>query len=322
MEIVAADIGGTHARFAIAEADGGKVTSLGEAVTLKVTEFASLQTAWEAFARRCGRALPKAAAIALATPIEGDVLQMTNNPWIIRPSLIEAKLGVSHYTLVNDFGAVAHAVDQLPPENFRHLFGPDEALPEEGVISIVGPGTGLGVGQLLRRGGASHVIETEGGHIDFAPLDGLEDGILARLRQQYRRVSVERVISGPGLRNIYEALAAKERRHSEFEDDKALWTAALEGSNSLAAAALDRFCMSLGSVSGDIALAQGAKAVVIAGGVGRRIADVLPRSGFAVRFRAKGRFESRMASIGVRLITHPEPGLFGAAASFAKEHTK
>jgi glucokinase len=319
-EIVAIDIGGTHARFALAEVGGGRVLGLGEVCTLKTAEHASLQTAWEEYAARLGRPLPRAAGIAVAGPVQGEVLKLTNNPWVIRPARIPDRLGAERYVLVNDFGAVAHAVAQLGAEHFRHLCGPDAPLPEEGVISIVGPGTGLGVAQLLRRGGRYHVIETEGGHIDFAPLDSLEDAILAQLRRRYRRVSVERVASGMGLGNIYEALAAIEHRPVAHRDEKALWQAAMAGEDSLAAAAFDRFCLALGAVAGDIALAQGADAVVIAGGLGQRLADHLPRSGFRDRFIAKGRFERRMDEMPVRLITHPQPGLFGAAAAFAAEH--
>jgi glucokinase len=319
-EIVAVDIGGTHARFAIAEVEGGRVASLGEACTLKTAEHASLETAWEDFSRQLGRPLPDAAGIAVAGPIQGEVLKLTNNPWVIRPAWIERKLGVGRYALVNDFGAVAHAVAQLGDGHFRHLCGPEVPLPDEGVITIVGPGTGLGVAQLLRRGGHYHVIETEGGHIDFAPVDALEDKILAQLRKRYRRVSVERVASGMGMTNLYEALAAIEGRPVAFQDEKELWRAAMACEDSLAAAALDRFCLALGAVAGDIALAQGAGAVVIAGGLGLRLADHFPKSGFRDRFIAKGRFERRMDEMPVKLIAHPQPGLFGAAAAFAAEH--
>ncbi len=188
------------------------------------------------------------------------------------------------------------------------------------VISIVGPGTGLGVAHVLRRDGRNLIVESEGGHIDFAPLDTLEDAILQQLRRRYRRVSVERIVSGPGLMNIYEALAAIEGRAVQPIDDKALWALALAGSDNLAAAALDRFCRCLGSVAGDIALAQGGTAVVIAGGLGLKLADHLPRSAFAQRFAAKGRFEALMASLPVKIVTHPQPGLYGAAAAFAEQH--
>ncbi len=160
----------------------------------------------------------------------------------------------------------------------------------------------------------------EGGHVDFAPLDVIEDAILAHLRQRYRRVSTERMVSGPGLLNIYEALAAIEDRPAIHHDDKALWTAAIKGEDSLATAALDRFCRILGSVAGDVVLVQGAGALVLAGGIAPRIADILRGSGFGQRFTAKGRFETMMADFPVKIATHPQLGLLGAAAAFAKEH--
>jgi glucokinase len=318
--IAVADVGGTHARFALAQIEAGHVVSLDDPITLKTAEHASFQTAWEEFGRRKQIELPKELAIAFAGPVGGEVLKLTNNPWVIRPALMNERLGVERYTVVNDFGAVAYAVATLPPEDFRHICGPKRALPAEGVITIVGPGTGLGVAALLKKANGYDVIETEGGHVDFAPLENLEDKILAHLRRSFRRVSVERVAAGQGLWNLYEALGAIEGKDLTFHDEKELWAAALEGSDSLAVAALDRLCLTLGAVAGDMALAQGAAAVIIAGGVGLRLADYLPRSGFRDRFIAKGRFERRMDEMPVKLITHDQPGLFGAAAAFAKEH--
>ena len=319
-QVAVADIGGTHARFALAEIEDGRVASLGDPITLKTADHASFQLAWQDFGRRIGVELPHEMAIAFAGPVGGEVLKLTNNPWVIRPYLMKERLGVDRFTIVNDFGAVAHAVATLEDEHFHYLCGPDHALPEEGVISIVGPGTGLGVAALLRKADGYEVIETEGGHVDFAPLDSLEDKILKQLRKDFRRVSIERVASGQGLWNLYEALGAIEKRDLVFHDDKELWPAALECSDELAAAALDRLCLSLGAFAGDMALAQGASAVVIAGGVGLRLADYLPKSGFRDRFIAKGRFERRMDEMPVRLITYPQPGLFGAAAAFAREY--
>jgi glucokinase len=319
-QVAVADIGGTHARFALAEVEDGRVVSLGEPITLKTADHASFQLAWQEFGQLAGIELPHELAIAFAGPVGGEVLKLTNNPWVIRPYLMKERLGVDRFTIVNDFGAVAYAVATLGEEHFEHLCGPDHALPADGVISIVGPGTGLGVAALLRGRDRYEVIETEGGHVDFAPLDSLEDKILKQLRRDFRRVSVERVASGQGLWNLYKALAAIEKRDLIFHDDKALWPAALEGSDELASAALDRLCLSLGAVAGDMALAQGASAVVIAGGVGLRLADYLPKSGFRDRFIAKGRFERRMDDMPVKLITHPQPGLIGAAAAFAREY--
>jgi len=319
-QIAVADVGGTHARFALAQIDGGRVVGLDEPVTLKTAEHGSFQLAWQEFGRRKGIDLPDELAMAFAGPVGGELLKLTNNPWVIRPALIKERLGVERYSIVNDFGAVGYAVATLGEGDFRHVCGPDRSLPDEGVISIVGPGTGLGVAALLRKSDHYDVIETEGGHVDFAPLDSLEDRILAELRRSFRRVSVERIASGRGLWNLYEALGTLEGQQLKFRDDKQLWAAALDGSDSLANAALDRLCLTLGAVAGDMALAQGAAAVVIAGGVGLRIADYLPQSGFRDRFIAKGRFERRMDEMPVKLIIHPQPGLYGAAAAFAREH--
>ena len=320
-DLVAVDIGGTHARFVIASvAEDGSI-SLGEPETLHTKDHASFQTAWEDFRERCGGSLPPRAALSVAGPVGGEVIRFTNNPWIIRPSLMQSKLGVDQFTIVNDFAAVAHAVARAPDDQFLHITGPDRPLASEGTISLIGPGTGLGVAHLWRSGSEYRVTATEGGHIDFAPLDSIEDAILARLSKSHNRVSIERVVPGPAIGPIRQTLAAMEGRPVTEEDDVTLWTRGMEDRDSLAAAAVDRFCLSLGSVAGDIALAQGGfGGVVIAGGLGYRLRDHLPRSGFAERFRAKGRFSELMADIPVKLIVHPQPGLFGAAAAFAKQH--
>ncbi|MBY8334345.1 glucokinase [Qipengyuania pacifica] len=322
MELVSVDIGGTHARFAIATvADDGTI-SLSEPETLHTEDHASFQTAWEDFRGRMGGSLPPRVSMAIAGPVGGDVIRFTNNPWIIRPALVREKLGVEKYCIVNDFEAVAHAVARVDEDQFIHLTGPDKPLAPTGRLSVLGPGTGLGVAHLYREAdGTYRVSATEGGHIDFAPLDQIDDAILARLRKRHVRVSVERVVAGPAISDIYQALASMEGRPVAEEDDIAIWKRGQDGSDSLAAAAVDRFCMSLGSVAGDIALAQGGfGGVVIAGGLGYRIRDTLLKSGFSERFKSKGRFQELMASIPVKLIVHPQPGLFGAAAAFVREH--
>jgi glucokinase len=322
MEVVAVDIGGTHARFAVAEVAEGRVVSMSEPVTQKVAEHPSLQLAWQAFGETLGRPMPKAAAIAVASPVGGEVIKLTNNPWIIRPALIPDRLGADTWTMVNDFAAIGHAVAQFGDESFLHLCGPDVPLPGAGSITVCGPGTGLGVAQVFRHRAGYHVIATEGGHSDFAPLDPIEDALVKRLRKTYTRVSKERVVAGPAIVSIYETLAELEGRAVQRLDDKQIWSLAFEGKDSLAVAALDRFCLSLGAVAGDLALEHGPTGVVIAGGLGLRLKDHLLQSGFGERFVAKGRFRNLMASIPVKLITHPQPGLYGAAAAFAQEHAQ
>lgn len=321
MDVVAVDIGGTHARFVIAKVCDGHVHAWGDVVTLRTADHMSFQTAWEEFARIIGVTLPRAAAIAIAGPVKSDLIRFTNNPWVIRQSTLAQVLGVDSLVLINDFGAVGHAVAQLGSDYFTHICGQNDPLPDSGVISVIGPGTGLGVAYIIKEGAQYWVQETEGGHIDFAPIDAIEDALLARLRQRHTRVSAERVVSGQAIVDNYQTLAAIEGFPVAQLDDKLLWTRALNNEDSLAVAALERFCLSLGSVAGDVALVQGASAVVIAGGLGQRLTSVLPASGFAERFCAKGRFHGMMEKLPVKLITHPQPGLFGAAAAFAKKYS-
>ena len=319
-DLVALDVGGTHARFALASiGDDGAIT-LGEPVTLNTDDYASLQTAWEEFERRCQCAVPRAVSIAIAAPIVGETVRMTNNSWIFHTLAIDQQLGVDRVTLINDFGAVAHAVARAPEDQLVHITGPDKPLPKRGTVSVIGPGTGLGVAHFHRHEGGYHVQPTEGGHIDFAPLDAVDDWMMAKLRRQHLRVSTERVHAGPGICEIYAALAATEKRTVEIPEDRIIWERGLAREDSLATAAVDRFCASLGSVAGDYALAHGASAVVLAGGVGLRLRELLPRSAFGERFRFKGRYTEMMAGIPVKLIVHPQPGLFGAVAAFACEH--
>ncbi len=320
-QIVTCDIGGTHARFAIAKLGGGHPPELSDPIILRTGEYLGFHAAWEEFGSRLDQAIPRDLAIAFAGPVKGEALQLTNSSWLIRPDDLHQQLGLARLTIVNDFGAVAHALPWLDEGDFHHICGPAQPLPETGIVTVIGPGTGLGVALLLRRhGGGDEVIETEGGHIDFAPIDELDDHILAELRKKFGRVSAERLVSGPGLMNIYEQLCAIESRPPALRDEKSLWSQAIEGSDRLAATALDRFCLGFGAIAGDLALAQGAKGVAIGGGIGLRLAAVLQRSGFSDRFIAKGRFSGRMKSMPVKLVTFAHPGLLGAAAAFAKEH--
>ena len=313
-ELVAADIGGTHARFAIAQIESGRVLRLGKALTFETAKYAGLADAWQAFARHVGRPLPPAAALAFAFPVEEDLPQLTNIAWTIDTATLPQTLGIDRHVVLNDFVAVGYAAATLAPSHFLHVAGPDIRLPESGVISVVGPGTGLGVGMVIRRDSHYQVIASEGGNMDFSPHDELDDRLMAALRRRYGHVSAERVISGPGLRQIYAVIADVE---APYDDDRALWHVALKGDDLQAAAALERFCLCLGAFAGNIALAHGASALVLAGGLGLRLRDYLPASGFAESLAAKGEYRSMLERLPVKLITHPEAGLYGAAAAFA-----
>lgn len=318
-EIIAADIGGTNARFARARLDARNVPTLGKVRKYKVADYPSLQACWAAFAVDEGGDLPKAASIAFATAIGRDVIKLTNSSWTVRPDTLDEELSLKHLRLVNDFEAVAHAVARLPQDNLPLLFGEDKPFPRDGGVTILGPGTGLGVAMIAFDDGEPHVIATEGGHLDFAPLDPLEEKILAYLRDKFLRVSTERIVSGPGLNNIYKAMATIGHDRVMLMEDAELWQAAIDGTDEFARAAFERFCMSYGSVAGDLALAQGPHTVVLAGGLTQRMRELLPQSGFHGRFTAKGRFESLMKSVPIRLALHDEIGLYGAAAAFREK---
>jgi glucokinase len=320
-QIVVADIGGTNARFALATLDGAQRPTIGEVTRLPAADYPGLPEAWRDFIAAIGRPPPSRAAIAIAAPMRGEVLSFTNSAWKIPRDAIGRALGLDEVLLLNDFGAAAHAVDALRPDELLHICGPDTALPRQGLISLIGPGTGLGVAMLAYppSGGAPVIVETEGGHVGFAPQDAAEQAIATLVRQRHGRVSTERLVSGPGLAAIHAGLAALQGASATTLDDKALWAAATGGTDPLAAAALDRFCAIFGAVAGDLALAQGAGAVVLGGGIPPRIAERLQGGGFAARFTDKGRYHDYMAAIPVKMMIHPEPGLLGAAVALARK---
>jgi len=321
MELVTVDIGGTHARFALATIAADGSIALDEEVTLRTKDHPNFTSAWSEYARRRNGNMPRAAAFSIAAPVSGEEIRLVNNPWVISRNALADDCGLDAFTIVNDFGAVGHAVARLGEEFFFHIAGPDVPLPSEGTLSILGPGTGLGVAYVWRDDRSGYRVQaTEGGHFSFAPLDTVDDTLMARLRPRYRRVSAERIVSGPAIVDIRAVLAELQGQEAPPLDDKTIWQLGISGEDALAAAAVAHFCEQLGAVAGDLALAHGAGGVVIAGGLGLRLKETLPGSRFGELFRDKGRFSEIIGALPVKLITHPQPGLFGAAAAFAKEH--
>ena len=316
MKIVVGDIGGTHCRFAIAELSEGQRPRIGPMRRYRSRELPGLPEAWAKFAAEEGGNLPREAALGVAAPIEGDVLRFMNNDWRIPRHSIPDDLGLERLTLLNDFGAVAHAVSILGPDELVPLCGP-KRLPEEGVVTVMGPGTGLGVAILDQRSGGVRVIETEASHIGFSPLDPEEEDLADALVARYGRASVERVVSGPGLIDVYRFLGGGEWDPLKAAD---LWNAAIGGEDAIAERALDIFVRCLGAAAGDIALAQGAMGVVITGGLANRIDHLLRAPAFEARFTAKGRYRERMQRTAAMLATTEELGLLGAAVAFQREH--
>ena len=315
MRIVAADIGGTHARFALAELGDGGRPRIGEMRKYRTREHAGLAEAWARFERDCDSPLPRAASLAVAAPIEGDVLTFMNSAWRLDRNGLKDELGLDKLVLLNDFGAVAHTVSVTPGDEFVAVTGPGD-LPARGITSVIGPGTGLGVSLLDRRGGI-HVIETEAAHIGFCPLDPEEEELSDFLTARYGRASVERVVSGPGLIDIYHFLGGGEA--PDPNQAGMLWDSAISGTDPLAERGLSILVRCMGAAVGDIALAHGAMGVALTGGLANRIQHLLKSPAFEARFTAKGRYRERMHRTPVRLLTFEEPGLLGAAIAFERE---
>lgn len=317
-EIVAVDIGGTNARFCRARMRAGAPPELATIRKYKVADHPGLADAWRRFTEDEGVPLPPYAAIALAAPTNSTPIRLTNSHWVIDPDQLTAELALDRLAIVNDFEAIAHGVTALPPDHIRHLFGPERGLPAEGVVTVLGPGTGLGVCMIAMTPDGPHILATEGGHMDFAPADEIEDRLLRELRKRFAHVSVERVVSGPGLNLLYQALGALSGKDAPTVSDADLWQAALSGSDSMAAQAIARLCLCYGAVAGDLALAQGSRAVVLAGALTGRMRGSPQFEGFHARFVAKGRYVDYMADLPVLYADHPEFGLFGAAVAGAK----
>jgi glucokinase len=314
--VIVGDIGGTHARFALACPQPGALPRLDHVTTLATADYPDAESALGAFMDSAPAPAPRRATLAAAAPpplsdetAAGAPSRLSNGGWTLMPDRLADRLALEEVRVINDLEAAAHAVAHATPADLAPVCGPRLPLPDNGVISVVGPGTGLGAAMVVRHGNGQTVIPTEAGHIGFAPTDGLEDLLLTAMRRGLSgRVSAERLVSGPGLAAIHLALGG-----APAINQKSLWMEALESESSEMQATLERFLALLGSFTGDVALAQGARAVVMVGGLGARLGERLSHPAFAERFCAKGRFSERMARIPVLRFRAGEPGLLGAA---------
>ena len=312
-----ADIGGTNARFALTDLQG-EAPSLSQQRSLACAEFASLQHAAEYYLESVGQK-PARAAIAVASPGGSDEIRLTNRAWSFSRGELQKSLGLDSLDVLNDFGAVAWAVPAIDPADIVILHGAHDA-PFSGPITVLGPGTGLGVALLTGDAARGwNVVETEGGHVSFAPLGEEEKQIVSWLNARFDRVSNERLLSGTGLSHIDAALASGGdlspalNQRATFRDPGAIVDAALAGHDLIARRALARFCAVLGSVAGDAALIHGARTVMIAGGIVPRFVPFLRSSAFRERLLAKGRMATYLETVTIGVITHAAPGLLGAA---------
>ena len=311
------DIGGTNARFALVDLSAPGI-ELRDSKSLANADFASLQHAIEHYLAGVS-AQPRRAALAVACPVGSDEIRLTNRAWSFSQRELQATLGLSELRMLNDFGAVAWAIPALQADDLVTLHGTFET-PLQGPISVLGPGTGLGVALLVGSPQCGwQVVETEGGHVGFAPIGDEERAISAWLTAQHGRTSTERLLCGKGLSEIDAVLRSAGAETSlempPLRDPADVVQAALEGHDIPARQALARFCAVLGSVAGDCALIHGARSVVIAGGIMPRFIPFLRSSAFRERFLAKGRMAALLESVPIHVITHPHPGLLGAACA-------
>lgn len=314
-DVLVGDIGGTHARFAIVDS-GKKPPKIEHRLDLPADDFESFDAALHAYLDGLKAPRPKAAAIGVAGPVTRGRVDFTNRNWHASEDGLR-KLGFAHAMLINDFAATAFAVTALAPEAFRTI-GPElDGLADE-PITVLGAGTGFGVSCLARYRQLSLPIATEGGHIGFAPQSDAEIAVLCALQRRFGRVSIERVLSGPGLENLHAALEEISGRQPPSLEAAEIVEKANAG-HDVCAAALDMFCSIFGAVAGDFALAHGARGgVFIAGGIAKKILPILVKSQFRARFEDKGRLSYYVEAIPTRLILHEDATFLGAARACAE----
>jgi glucokinase len=307
---VVGDVGGTHARFGLADLARQEL-EIEQPLTLLCADYESGHAALSAYLDRVGvSALPGAVAIAVAGPVVDGAMSFTNMSWSLSEAGLKA-FGFRRAALINDYGALALAAPHLSAADWRAL-GPE--LPaSQGSVAVLGAGTGFGASLLARDGRGQAIVSTEGGHIAFAPSDEIEIQVLQILAKGFGRVSIERILSGPGLVNLHRALCDISGATTSCGSAADISASARAGDKA-ATETLERFCAIFGAVAGDFALSYGAQGgVYLAGGIAPRLLDVLQASPFRTRFEAKGRFCDYVAAIPTRVVTHPYLALLGAA---------
>lgn len=323
--VLLADIGGTHLRFALAD-PAATSPLLDETIRQQpIATQASLEQAARDYLRTNGAEVRRG-VFAIAGPVSGDMVKMTNHCWSVsRPQLCE-NLGLDALDLVNDFAAQAEALQLLRDDDLITIGSArSPAVSRTNVQSrtcvILGPGTGFGVAAWLERADQGIALATEAGHIGFAPGTAEEVEILQRLAARHGRVSVERLLSGPGLVALHRAMAEIAGEHDSQRDgeavisDPAKISEGADTGDPRCARTVEMFCQLLGVVAGDLVLAFGAwEGAYLTGGMLPHLLPALQRSGFRRRFQDKGRYSDAIAQVATLAVTHPQPGLLGAAA--------
>ncbi len=307
------DIGGTNARFALADE---ATQSFADAVTLRCADFDSADSAIRHYLKTVNAQSPAVICLAAAGPIIDQQVRFTNNDWRIAAGELASLFSTPAVRLLNDFEAIAYCIPLLAAPDCRPVGLPDPPpLPvDRYTVGIVGPGTGLGAVGLLRRSDRFLAIAGEASHGGFAPESQVQIDVLKALRERFDRVSTERLVSGPGIENVYWALTRIHNENRARLSAAEIFAAGNDNSDPRAAEAVHLFFEMLGQFAGDYALALGATdGIYIAGGIVRRYPELLSTSRFRNGFENKGRYRSIMERIPTQLIVHPEPGLLGAS---------
>jgi len=317
--VLAGDIGGTHARLAVVTLEGGRPRIL-EEHRYPSREYDGLAPIVQEFLRS-HRAEPARAVFAVACPVVRGAGRLPNLGWEVDERALARASGIEDTRLINDFDAIGHAIP---------ILGEDDLVPLQGTVwhgpgtaAVIGAGTGLGMGMAVIRDTEAEVHSSEGGHADFAPGDELQARLLAFLRDRFGHVSTERVVSGPGLVNVYEFItesgiaptlpATRQAMAGGDDPAAAISERGMAGTDPACAAALEIFVSAYGAAAGNLALTVRADAVFVGGGIAPRMLPKLRDGTFAAAFRSKGRLGDLLAAVPVLTIVNGDVGLLGAA---------
>lgn len=306
-----ADIGGTNARFALLD-DAGMPAQI---QVLECAGYPDVGSAIRAYLAKVGGVQPVSAVIAIANPVTGDRIAMTNHHWSFSVSALKAECGLDSLLVVNDFAALAMSLPFLERQDLVQVGG-GGAIPNE-TIGVIGPGTGLGVAGLVKTGAAWQPLAGEGGHVTLAAANDFESEILALVRRRWGHVSAERLLSGPGLPLLREAISALHNKAVEPLSPAEITYRAISGLDMLCQDTVTMFCAMLGSVAGNLALTLGARGgIYLGGGILPQLGPFFLQSPFRARFEDKGRFAGYLADIPCYVIHSKQPALIGASHYF------
>ena len=308
------DIGATHARFGLVSPDGKLLQSR----TLADEDYPTIDDALAAFlGERGSLAMPQQGAIAIASPITGDRVAMTNHPWSFSVAALKARFAFERLEVINDFTALALALPRLAPGD-RQVVGGGVAV-AGAPIGVLGPGSGLGVSGLIPSGKGWIALMGEGGHATMAAATDRESAVLDRMRQHFDHVSAERVLSGPGLVNLYNTLAVIDGVPAKGYTAAQITDLAIRAEDPLCVETTAMFCAMLGTMAGNLTLTLGARGgVYIGGGIVPKLGRSFLNSPFRERFEAMGRFRSYLEAVPTFVVTHPLPAFLGCAALLAQ----